>query len=313
MNLRICIALAWVMFAWASTTLSAADEPPAWPDADRSGALKVGASYAVIAEVVSETRDGQTRPMLRAGSFIIPEGASGVNLQYRFEDPGLGFTSTKLRMSNLYSVTERRYLHELETKPIVALPPGEYRLEIGGSSGAGGELTVTVVPGVPGTASPPPGAKPDAVGTSPPTTTVPPATPDDDETQAVSEAVAGAWSGSYTVEKITGDASGFGTVQGRRALGLTIQPGDHGLIDTTGTVWVPPGTFGRAGSGSLERKSIWFYVTGKPTARGVLFIHFRGTVDPAAGSMQGTLKGYLPKGDSSEEIFQGTWQMKRKS
>lgn len=310
MKCRMLLAIAWTMVASASTTTLWGAEPTQPTAAENSAELKVGVSYDIIAEIVSETRDGRTQPVLRAGRFIIPADSSGVNLQYRFDDPGLDYTSTRLRKSNLYSVTEGRYLRELESEQIVALPPGEYRFEVGGSPGAAGDLTITVIPGAPGARPPVP---PVSTGsTAPPTTKPsPPTPPNDDETQSVMKAVAGAWSGSYTVEKITGDVSGLGTVVGRRAIGFTIQPDEAGF-NAEGVVWMPPGWFGQAGRGSLEGKSVWFYVTGKPTVRGILYIDFKGTVNDAANTMAGSLTGYMPKGESSEEVFRGSWEMKRK-
>lgn len=133
----------------------------------------------------------------------------------------------------------------------------------------------------------------------------------DEDTRAVIQAIAGAWSGSYTVEKVVGNVTDLGTVVGRRAMGFTIQP-DEGGIKTNGAVWMPPGWFGQAGSGSLKGNSVWLIVVGKPTTRGVLVIQFKGTVNDTADAMAGTLSGYMPKGETSEEVFQGTWKMNRK-
>ena len=328
MKSRMVNVVAWTMVAWVSTMITVGAEPP--PTAvEKPAILKTGNSYSVVAEIVSETLNGQQQPVLRAGRFIIPADASGVNLQYRFDDPEVGYTSTKLRKSNLYSVTEQRYLRELESNPILALPPGEYRFEIGGSPGAGGELTMTVVPGAPGTktlvpptstsSTMPPSVKPDSFNTSPPTKPSPPATPIDTETQTVIKDITGGWSGSYTVEKISGDVSGLGTVTGRRAIGVNIQPDESNMpldkgssIILSGAVWMPPGWFGKPTLGKIERKSIRFYLVSQPMARGVLIIDFKGTVDTAGGAMEGTLRGYMPRGDKSEELFQGTWAMKRK-
>ena len=90
------------------------------------------------------------------GPFTIPEGSKGAKLKYSFHDPKSGYTSTKLRGSNIYSVTEKRYMHELDKDPNFELPPGEYKFVVGGQPGALGNLTYTLAPTGPGPTKPPP-------------------------------------------------------------------------------------------------------------------------------------------------------------
>ncbi len=92
----------------------------------------------------------------RPGGFTIPKGSSGAKLTYSFYDPKSDYRSTKLRGSNIYSVTEHRYMDELTTNPNFVLPPGEYKFVVGGQPGALGNLTYTLVPTGPGSTKPPP-------------------------------------------------------------------------------------------------------------------------------------------------------------
>jgi len=88
------------------------------------------------------------------GEFTVPKGSQATKLKYSFSDPKLDYASTKLRGSNIYSVTEKRYMRELDTDPDFVLPPGEYKFVVGGSPGATGTLSFTTVPS-PGTNQPP--------------------------------------------------------------------------------------------------------------------------------------------------------------
>jgi len=107
----------------------------------------------------------------RPGEFTVPKGSQATKLKYSFADPKLDYTSTKLRGSNIYSVTEKRYMHELDKDPNFELPPGDYRFVVGGSPGATGTLSYTAVPSS-GTSLPP---KPPGGPKSPPGHSAPPA------------------------------------------------------------------------------------------------------------------------------------------
>ena len=80
------------------------------------------------------------------GSFTIPKGSAGTKLDYEFFDPKSGTRLTKLNGRNVYSVTEHRYMGELDKDPDFPLPPGDYRFVVGGQPGATGRLRFTEVP-----------------------------------------------------------------------------------------------------------------------------------------------------------------------
>jgi hypothetical protein len=108
-----------------------------------------GTLHTVEARVTSPSGTGAGTNVLaekQPGSFTIPKGSKGAKLKYSFADPKLDYTSTKLRGSNIYSVTEKRYMHELDHNPDFELPPGEYKFVVGGTPGASGTLTYTTVP-----------------------------------------------------------------------------------------------------------------------------------------------------------------------
>lgn len=86
--------------------------------------------------------------------FTIPNGLKGTKLKYQFYNPKSGNTRTKLRGSNIYSVTEKRYMHELDNNPDFELPSGQYRFVVGGDPGATGTLTYTTVPSHDGDSAP---------------------------------------------------------------------------------------------------------------------------------------------------------------
>jgi hypothetical protein len=80
------------------------------------------------------------------GSFTIPKGLAGAKLQYEFFNPKSGRTLTKLNGRNIFSLTEHRYMDELDRNPDFELPPGDYKFVVGGEPGATGRLRYTEVP-----------------------------------------------------------------------------------------------------------------------------------------------------------------------
>ncbi len=141
-----------------------------------------GTLHTVEARVTSPSGTGAGTNVLaekQPGSFTIPKGSTGAKLKYSFHDPKSDYTSTKLRGSNIYSVTEKRYMHELDKDPNFSLPPGEYKFVVGGSPGATGSLSYTTVPS---TDTNPPTGPPDQrkkgyVSSSPRDPTLPPSGP----------------------------------------------------------------------------------------------------------------------------------------
>ncbi len=146
----------------------AAEKERALPDKEKAQ----GTVHTVQAGVGYPTNAGVgIQAEKQPGSFTIPKGSQATKLKYSFADPKSDYTSTKLRGSNIYSVTEKRYMHELDKDPNFVLPPGEYKFVVGGSPGATGSLSYTTVPSS-GTSSPP---KPPGGPKGPPGHSSPPA------------------------------------------------------------------------------------------------------------------------------------------
>lgn len=83
---------------------------------------------------------------LAPGEFKVPEGHSATAFRYRWADPKTGRKSDRLTATTVYSVTQRRYMSELKDNPNALLPPGNYKLVVGGQPGAIGTLTYRLVP-----------------------------------------------------------------------------------------------------------------------------------------------------------------------
>lgn len=114
------------------------------PDKDK----KQGTVHTVEASVVYPTNAGiGIQAEKQPGEFTIPKGSSGKSLKYSFFNPKSGHTLTKLHGSNIFSVTEHRYMNELDKNPDFELPPGEYKFVVGGEPGSMGTLRYTTVPG----------------------------------------------------------------------------------------------------------------------------------------------------------------------
>lgn len=276
-----------------------------------SGAAETDATTETIrvsAQVAAGDSAGGARPERRVGAFTIPQGTLGVDLKYGFIDPNVEISSTKLGDGNIFSVTENRYLRELGSVQILALPPGEYTFEIGGTPGSTGDLTISVVPGTP---LPPTRTNPPPSTVPPPTDTavIPPGQSDEDQIAETSKAIERSWSGQYTIEKITGNVSGMGQVLGKRAMQIKFERDEMGM-NARGAVWMPPAWFGNAGGGLVEPgQVVRFYVLSQPFEHGKLSIYYKGLYDPKSGTLKGTLIGYRPKGESSEAVFEGTWYL----
>ncbi|MFO1042969.1 MAG: hypothetical protein U0941_14360 [Planctomycetaceae bacterium] len=304
-----CSLMACIVLLLPSLSTCGADQDR--PDAGTPDDEKLTKTSRVAAQVIM----GESQPERRSGLFTIPKDTLGVDLQFRYRDPNTGYSSTTLKGSNLYSITQNRFLRELESVPIYHLPPGDYRFEVGGTPGSGGELTVTIAPGTPLTVRTGTGT----TNTSTPDTRVtptvptknkdvPPATPLDEE--ATIKALDRAWSGIYTIDRITGPVDGLGEVKGKRAIGVTFRRTETGIA-ASGAVWMPPGWNGNAGGGIVEPGGvILFHVQSKLLRRGALSIYYKGLYDPKSDSIRGTLIGYMPKGESSEAVFEGTWYLK---
>lgn len=162
----IGLAVAFLMVA-AGTLLIGAEKDQKTSDKDQTQ----GKVHTVEASVGYPTNAGTgIQAERQPGQFTIPQGFQGAKLKYSFNDPKFDYQSTKLRSSNIYSVTEKRYMRELESDPDFVLPPGEYKFVVGGLPGATGTLSYTTVPSS-GTSLPP---KPPSGPKSPPSHSSPP-------------------------------------------------------------------------------------------------------------------------------------------
>ena len=102
---------------------------------------------SVSARVVHASGDGVGIHAKREpGEFTIPEGTTARSFKYRFHDPSSGLTLNKLSGSNIYSVTEKRYITEAAGNPDLTLPPGKYKFVVGGRPGASGTLSFDMGP-----------------------------------------------------------------------------------------------------------------------------------------------------------------------
>jgi hypothetical protein len=129
--------------------LSAAAEKAKTPEQE------MGTVHTVTASMDYPTAGGVgIQAEKRPGEFTIPKGAKGTRLKYNFFNPKSGNTLTKLNGNSIYSVTEKRYMHELDHNPDFELPSGQYKFVVGGEPGATGTLTYTTIPST-GDDSPP--------------------------------------------------------------------------------------------------------------------------------------------------------------
>jgi len=141
--MRIIPTLGTAMIVLTLGGLSTAAEKGKMPEKRKDQ----GTVHTVTASVDYPTNAGVgIQAQKRPGEFTIPKGSKGTKLKYQFFNPKSGNTLTKLNGSNVYSVTEKRYMHELDHNPDFELPPGDYRFVVGGEPGATGTLTYTTVP-----------------------------------------------------------------------------------------------------------------------------------------------------------------------
>jgi hypothetical protein len=112
----------------------------------RSPEQDQGTVHSVEAKVDYPTNAGvDVQAEKQPGAFTIPKGSKAKKLKYSFFDPKSGRTLTTLHGSNVFSMTEHRYMTELDANPDFELPSGDYKFVIGGQPGASGVLTYTRV------------------------------------------------------------------------------------------------------------------------------------------------------------------------
>jgi hypothetical protein len=136
-----CQTLFAVMIVLTLAGLSVAAEKAKTP------AKEQGIVHTVTASMDYPTAGGVgIQAEKRPGEFKIPKGSKGAKLKYQFFNPKSGNTLTKLTGNSIYSVTEKRYMHELDKNPDFELPAGDYKFVVGGEPGATGTLTYTTIP-----------------------------------------------------------------------------------------------------------------------------------------------------------------------
>lgn len=102
---------------------------------------------SVTARVVSTLGEGVGIHVKKVpGTFTIPEGSKAFAFKYSFHDPKSGIELDKLSGSNIYSISERRYVTEAAGASGFELPPGKYKFVVGGGPGASGTLSFHVAP-----------------------------------------------------------------------------------------------------------------------------------------------------------------------
>ena len=102
---------------------------------------------SVTASVVSAVGEGVGIQAKKVpGEFSIPEGSKAFAFKYSFHDPKSGIKLDKLSGSNIYSVSEKRYITEAANGPDFELPHGKYKFVVGGGPGAIGSLSFHVAP-----------------------------------------------------------------------------------------------------------------------------------------------------------------------
>lgn len=140
--MRIIPTLGTVLIMLTLGGLSAAAEKAKGTPDKQQGTI-----HTVTASMDYPTNTGiDIQAKKQTSDFTIPKGSKGTKLKYQFFNPKSGNTRTKLHGSNIYSVTEKRYMHELDHNPDFELPPGDYRFVVGGEPGAMGTLSYTTVP-----------------------------------------------------------------------------------------------------------------------------------------------------------------------
>jgi len=105
----------------------------------------IGEPHTVTASVDSSTDVSAAEQVaLRPGVFTIPRGYTAGKLAYRWTDPATGAQSNRLTATTVYSFSKRRYMTELKDDRDAVLPAGDYRLVVGGVSGASAQLTYSL-------------------------------------------------------------------------------------------------------------------------------------------------------------------------
>ncbi len=102
-----------------------------------------GKTISVTASVQSNA-DAFIRAQQVPGPFTVPKGYRAVNFKYSFTDPSSGYTTDKLRTSNIRIVRGGVVGLNAGDKDF-SLGPGDYLFTVGGLPGAAGSLSFTLL------------------------------------------------------------------------------------------------------------------------------------------------------------------------
>jgi|GEM_PF-2661063 len=135
----VSLIVGWIAVCVPNVADSAAAPQPS---PDESGIV-----HTVTASVEYSTDRTTGKPvMLVPGEFKVPEGFVAGQFRYRWADRKTGRESNRITATTVYSITQRRYMSELKDNPNATLPPGDYKLVVGGLPGAIGNLTYRLMP-----------------------------------------------------------------------------------------------------------------------------------------------------------------------
>ncbi len=136
--------LAAFLAVWAVVHMPAAARGA---EARRAPPVDSNVVHTVTASVEYSTERITGKQVMRVpGEFTVPEGAMAGQFRYRWADTKTGRESDRITATTVYSVTQRRYMSELKDNPNATLPPGDYKLVVGGLPGAIGNLTYRLMP-----------------------------------------------------------------------------------------------------------------------------------------------------------------------
>ncbi len=135
---------AFFLAVWAVVHVPA---PAHGAEVRRSPPVDSNTVHTVTASVEYSTeRITGKQAMLVPGEFKVPEGTVAGQFRYRWADTKTGRESDRITATTVYSITQRRYMSELKDNPNATLPPGDYKLVVGGLPGAIGTLTYRLMP-----------------------------------------------------------------------------------------------------------------------------------------------------------------------
>lgn len=138
-NTRMSSILCGFSFVTSCAIAVAAEPSPAARDTPQ------GEIHHAMARVIQGYKDPYSFAQLEPDPFNVPKGYVATKLIYRREDPKTDRKNDQLTATTIYSVTRGKYLAEAKNNPDIVLPAGDYKLVCGGTAGASGVLTYTLI------------------------------------------------------------------------------------------------------------------------------------------------------------------------